>query len=96
VLYSASSANNLEEGLATHFSHWYLRETFKINYPCTIASYQVARDAVEELLAIDANVVRLLRERQPAFYLLTPADIMAVTPNARAGLAEFLCKRFNR
>ncbi len=88
--------NNLEEGLATHFCHRYIVETFGVDWPCTIPSYAAARAAVEELLSADITVIRRLRERQPAIHLVTPADIVAVAPDTRAESAAFLCERFSR
>ena len=90
------NANNLEEGLATHFCHRYIVETFGVDYKSTIQSYAAARDAVEELLSADETVIRRIRERQPAIHLTCPDDILAITPNTRAELAKFLCEPFTR
>ena len=90
------NANNLEEGLAMHFCHQYLVENFGIEWPCTIQSYAEARSAVEELFLVDPSVIRRLRERQPAMYITSPADIISVAPNTRPELAAYLCERFTR
>jgi hypothetical protein len=90
------NANNLEEGLATHFCHRYLVETFGKDWPCTIPSYAAARSAVEKLLVADSSVIRRLRGRQPAIYLTTPADIAAVASDTQPELAAFLCQQFSR
>lgn len=90
------NANNLEEGLATHFCHRYIVETFGVNWPSTIQSYAAARIAVEELLASDTSVIRRLRERQPCLPLVTPEDIISIAPGTRHDLAAFLCERFIR
>jgi hypothetical protein len=90
------NANNLEEGLATHFAHWYLIQRFKTDWPCTIPSYSAARVAVEKLLAIDATVIRRLRERQPALYLLQPEELLTAVPGLSPDFALALCERFIR
>ena len=89
-------ANNLEEGLATHFAHWYLVEHLKTDRLCTIPSYNAARSAVEKLLAIDATIIRRLRDRQPALHLLQPEELIAAVPTLPPDLAAELCEGFIR
>jgi hypothetical protein len=90
------NANNLEEGLATHFCHRYIVENFGVDFRTSLQSYAAARAAVEELVSADATVIRRLRERQPAIYQRCADDIIATVPNTRPELAAFLCERFTR
>jgi hypothetical protein len=89
-------ATNLEEGLATYFALQYLLQNFKIDWPSTIPSYEAARAAAEQLLAIDATVIRRLREQQPFLYQVEPRDIVSIEPRTSVELAEFLCTPFGR
>jgi len=73
-----------------------LIQRFKTDWPCTISSYSAARAAVEKLLAIDATVIRRLRERQPALYLLQPEELLTAVPGLSPDLASALCERFIR
>jgi hypothetical protein len=90
----SSNTNNLEEGLATCFAHWYIVERFNTDLPCRPPSYSTARSAVEKLLAIDATIIRRLRDRQPALHLLQPGDLFAAVPELSPDLAAILCERF--
>lgn len=88
--------NVLEEGLATHFAHRYVRETFHHDMPVTIDSYEAARVLVEQLLALDAESVKVIRKQQGSIYKVTAAEIRAVCPACSDGLADQLAWRFVR
>jgi len=90
------NANVLEEGLATHFSEIYLQEAANIVIHPGIPSYAVARDLLRQLLSIDGDAIRKLRQREPKFYLMTADLITAVIPGVPKKLAEQLAAPFNR
>ncbi len=85
-----------EEGLANHFSIRYMREHLGATWSADVDSYQHASDQLEQLLEIEPDAVRLVRQRQPALYLLTPADIQAACPSAPSDLAVSLSRSFER
>lgn len=89
-------ANVLEEGLATHFAHRYVRKTFNYDMPVTVASYEAARVLVEQLLALDAESVKAIRKQQGSIYKATAGEIRAGCPACSHGLAEQLARRFVR
>jgi len=90
------NANVLEEGLAMYFADTYLHDIFAKFMPPGLTSYAAAAEKVRQLLAIDQNLVRTLRIKQPAIHLTTADDILAVRPDVPRDLAECLVKPFIR
>ena len=62
-----STANVLEEGLATVFSEDYVWQTFNQRFYAEIESYTHAANLVRELLSIDANAIQKLRVVESSF-----------------------------
>lgn len=85
-----------EEGLATYFSICYMREYFNSTWGPEIESYKGASDLLEQLLAIEANAVKLIRKKQQTMYKLTRVDIQAACPGVGEELANELCSPFKR
>ncbi|MGL4611248.1 MAG: hypothetical protein ACRCYY_16505 [Trueperaceae bacterium] len=74
-------ANNLEEGLATHFSQLYVREKFGSIFNSTLESYTNAQRYIQGLLAHDLNAIKNLRSRQPTISLIDAVLINEVYPD---------------
>jgi hypothetical protein len=89
-------ANVLEEGLATHFAHRYVRDTFHYDMPVSIASYEAARSLVEQLLAVDGGSIKGIRERQGSIHKATAAEIRTACPECSHDLSERLAQQFFR
>ena len=88
--------NVLDEGLATHFAHWYVQNEFQFDMPATVQSYQTARVLVEQLLGLDAGCIKSIRAQQPAIYKASAADICAGCPACPPEIADQLAKPFTR
>jgi len=86
----------LEEGLATHFSHRYLREYLHavVWVADELESYRNACILVEQLLAVDPGVMRSLRQRQISISHITVDDIQAACPQIPLDLATALTQPF--
>jgi len=91
-----SHANVFEEGLATHFAHRYIQQEFHFDMPATLASYQVARLLVEQLLALDAESVKTIRARQSTICQTSVEDMRAGCPACPQNIAEHLVRPFVR
>jgi hypothetical protein len=72
--------NNLEEGVAVHFSKIYTEreanDDKNFNAPTHRTGYHYAYNLVEQLLAIDDDAVKKLRKQQPFFQRITAADFV--------------------
>lgn len=87
----------LDEGLASHFSIRYMREHLnEPNWKEDIESYRAARVLTERLLAIDVDIIKTIRKRQPSLHSVTPEDIQAAHPAVARDLAEALAQPFKR
>jgi hypothetical protein len=87
----------LEEGLATHFQHDYLRQHFDVDwYSPGMRSYDKARSLVEALLVIDANAIKNLREDQPKIQLIRSEAILVQYPELGKDNAVALTSPFVR
>jgi hypothetical protein len=91
-----SGANTLEEGLATFFAHKYLEETFTHSMPATIPSYEVARQMVDELLAIDPQAIKALRAIEPTISKVTAQQMLDLYPSLPVTTAYALEATFVR
>lgn len=87
-------ANILEEGLATHFSRFYLRDKLGIPVTAVGENYVEADDIVTKMLTLNENAIREMREREPTISHMTPEIIKAVFPKFPDDLAEKLCRKF--
>jgi len=88
------NANVLEEGLAAHFACDYVRTEFEANKSASRGSYDTAKQLIHQLLQADATIIRTIRARKPALYLVTSQDILAACPGVAPELAEQLVKPF--
>lgn len=91
-----SGANTLEEGLATYFAHEYLKKNFNFSMPTTIQSYERARNLVSELLAIDHEAIKTLREKEPTISKITAQQIIDQYPSFSVKTAKALEANFVR
>lgn len=90
------TANNLEEGLATWFQERYtLRETGQ-TMTTTMPCYSAAKSAVSQLLSIDPDSVRKMREIEPCLASISEALIRDICPSLPETTARFLAARFVR
>ncbi|MGI9516350.1 MAG: hypothetical protein ACR2NP_04845 [Pirellulaceae bacterium] len=87
------NANNLEEGLATHYGEEYAARMFNAPRNCGADNYELAKRVTERALALNPAFVREIRAEKPGFCEFTPDDIVEHT---RIGIedAEFLCRTF--
>lgn len=91
-------ANILEEGLATYFSAWYMRDHLKMTGwdDSGIPSYRVAQGFTEMLLDLDPNVIKVLRAEQPIISEITADLIVKHYPTFPESVAQKLCQPFDR
>jgi hypothetical protein len=94
-------ANNLEEGVATHFAlnitHYTDRSRvaiFRQMVQQASSRYRSALQDCEALLQIDSNIIKKLRKQQPYLSRITAKQILDVLPNCDPTLAERLTGRF--
>ena len=90
------NATALEEGLATHFSITYMYETFQACWYPSMMSYKKACNAVEELLAVDSNAIKQLRQQQSKISSITEDEILAAYPSIKLETAQYLSQAFDR
>ena len=98
------NANVIEEGLAAHFQVWYMANHYPSNWPRSgsdwsqfeCQSYAKAKSLVEELLALDPDAIKCLRNRQPALSCITVDDITTFYPELDLTVATSLVKKFDR
>lgn len=94
--FSARGANTLEEGLATFFAHKYVQDNFSFSMPATIQSYETARQLVAELLAIDNDAIKTLRQVEPTISKITASQMLARYPSLNTTAANALEAPFVR
>ena len=83
-------AFNIEEGLATRFSH-IISARHALGYRSNIAAYLRAEADVIALLAIDPQAIRKIKEREISFNKMTSELLAEVSPNLPPDLAARLC-----
>jgi hypothetical protein len=89
-----TNTNTLEEGLATHFSARYMLHHFQAVWHAGPGSYHTACQYLEQLLALDAGIVRTLRQLQPTLSAITAEQIRSAHPGVTEGLATALAQPF--
>lgn len=82
----------LEEGLASYFSQEYSKNYGGLVNP--EGPYSEARNLVSQLLEIDSDIIRSLRQIQPKIGLISEADILMVNPHVPKELAGCLARPF--
>ena len=91
------NANNFEEGLATYFSHYYMRTQFnQPNWRSPVPSYQRAVNLISPHLNSVPNAIRRMRESQPAISSITADELCLEFPELTSDGAQFLVQRFQR
>lgn len=86
--------NVLEEGLATLFSFEYAFHNGNGAWQPEIEKYQDAYRLVRQLISIDADIIKKLRQLQPTISKIDKDLILSVNPNVPIELAENLTQVF--
>jgi hypothetical protein len=90
------SANNLEEGLASHFAEDYTLRQTRRQILSNLPSYIRARDAVRRLLAHDNDCIKRMRTVEPCISRITKELLKQEVPALTVEDAEYLAARFDR
>lgn len=91
------SANILEEGLATYFSGWYMQEKKSANrWHSGLDSYTHAERLVTQLLALDPNAIKVLRQEEPTISKISSQLILKYYPTLPEETAIKLAEPFDR
>jgi hypothetical protein len=86
-----AGAPNLEEGFATILGHNMAEQ--HVGYHCRVGpQYMAAYDDTQSLLSIHPEAIRLIREIEAHFELLTPEVIAKAVPDVDSDLATRLCR----
>ena len=89
--------NNLEEGVATYFSTYYMEVAMGMpNWKPTLPSYKEVLGKVLPLFYMDKYCIRKLRSEQPEFTKMTEEQIHRTFPDLSAEDVKFLLSEFNR
>jgi hypothetical protein len=86
----------LEEGLATYFSEFYVKQHIGRDYHAGMESYKSACSKVKFLLNIDPDAIKKLRIEQPAISLISKDLILKNYPQVPEEMAESLAEKFIR
>lgn len=86
-------ATVLEEGLATYFSHRYMKRVYGLEFQAPDRKYDAALRAVTPLMAKNEFVIRELRARQPLISKIDEKLLIKVT-GVEPDAAKFLCSHF--
>lgn len=87
-------ANVLEEGLAISFQKSYIKAVFKAEMVTGLPKYADACAKVDELLALDPDVIRTMRASGKKLPFLAAEDISTACPGVSPELAEALVAPF--
>lgn len=87
-------ANILEEGLATYFSEWYMKQNGLGYWAANLPEYIEALKLVKELLAIDDEIIKKVRALQPTISDIKSAQLLQTNNNIPKELADKLCEPF--
>lgn len=87
-------ANILEEGLASYFSYWYLKEKGLEYWIPAPPEYEIALGLVNQLLAIDEEIIKKVRLLKPIISEISTDDFLKVNPSIDRALLDNLCKPF--
>lgn len=89
------SPNALEEGLAGYFARQYMSQLYGTEWPPSdFPRYAQAEGLVEDLLKIDPEAIKKLRERQPAMHKIGSDLILSLYPEVGEDTAQRLAARF--
>jgi hypothetical protein len=87
-------ANYLEEGLATHFSIEFARNNGHGMWTTDNSKYETALRLIEQLFAIEPEIIVQLRQKQPILSLVTKENILEINSNIPECLADELIRIF--
>jgi hypothetical protein len=92
-------ANNLEEGLATYFSIYYMNYVFEDpkgfwHQEVPYEDYRKAYEVTKKLLDLDRDAIKKLRKNQKIISKISKEQIMALYPDFPEEDAEFLARNF--
>ena len=93
-----ADATVLEEGLAVFFEQWYMCYVFGEGWwsgEINIASYAEALTLTKQLLALDPDVIKKIRQCQPVIARITTEQILEQCPKAPEELVRALMQRFS-
>ena len=93
--------NNLEEGVATYFSTYYMEKNMnqEVGYWKPTDEEQSYKDVLEKVTPLfekDRYCIRKLRSEQPEFTKMTTEQISRAFPDLPAEDIKFLLSKFNR
>lgn len=88
------AANVLEEGLASLFSIDYTYENGNGIWTLNDPKYEYASELVKQLISIDFEIIKKIREIQPTISLINKDLIMKINSNVPEKLADDLTKAF--
>src|SRR5580700_8302970 len=89
----AGGANNLEEGLATHFSLDFM-QSIGVNFTTSGPKYDAACALVRQMLTGRADAARELRSRYGPWRFTTDEQILAVCAGITPSVARLLAGPF--
>ena len=95
-------ATNLEEGVASYFAMYYMRNYYKekksdnFDWGPSHPSYRCVLKVVKPRLAEDISCIRRLRENQPSFQKMSKEAVIEEFPNLTSGDVDFLLETFDR
>jgi len=90
-----SRASTLEEGLATYFSHEYMKRVCGLQFNAPNRAYHAAMSAVAPLIAKNKFVIKELRAHQPQISKFDEKLLVEVA-GIEPGHAKILCANFDR
>jgi hypothetical protein len=88
------AANILEEGLATYFSEWYMKQNGLGDWFASLPEYIEAVKLVKDLLAIDSDIIKKVRAIQTTISEIKPEELLQANNNIPKELADKLCEPF--
>lgn len=90
------TATVFEEGVATWFARWYVRENFGLEIGSDLESYRNAYQCVDMLLKKDRQAILKLRKVEPSFDKITAATFRVAGVVVADDMVQDLLKTFKR
>lgn len=91
---ASGTTNNLEEGVATHFSLEFMQSQLGVSYQTGDPKYDNACSLVRSLLAVRNDVVKELRRLHGPLRGITAQQISAVCSGLNSSIAQHLASPF--
>lgn len=89
-----ANVNVLEEGLAARFQNVYIQERFAMEPHPHMPGFAEAAALVTELLALDPQIIKTIRQEEPVISHVTASQIRSHYQAVSLELAEALTQRF--